>query len=121
MGNGEQLKYSEEKLFNSERLHQYDEDGQKGFLGYLIRNRNWEINNNTIIFPEIRTTEKIEKALSDYNISVLKDILYTKREALSAVTRLGTYNYEKILDKQIKEIEKNEDNKKVKRKDERIL
>ena len=32
-----ELKFDVKRLFNYEKLHEYDEDGQKGFLGYLIR------------------------------------------------------------------------------------
>ena len=60
MKNVNLLTYDNEKLFNSERLHQYDTDGQKGFLGYLIRNEKWNIENNKIVFPEINSNEKIE-------------------------------------------------------------
>lgn len=33
MKKGDTLRYNEKKLFNSEELKQYDEDGQKDFLG----------------------------------------------------------------------------------------
>lgn len=45
------LKFDESNLFNNNILHQYDEDGQKGFLGYLLRDNRWQITENKIVFP----------------------------------------------------------------------
>ncbi len=33
------LTYDTRNLFNSNLLQQYDSDGQKGFLGYLLRHK----------------------------------------------------------------------------------
>ena len=60
------LKFNEKELFNSEILHQYDEDGQLGFLGYLLRYKQWKILDNNIIFPEIKKQAEIEKTLWEY-------------------------------------------------------
>ena len=102
------LTFDEKSLFNNEKLQQYDKDGQIGFLGYLIRYENWKITNNKIVFPEIKSEEEIERALADYNASVIKNTLNIKRQALSDVTRFGTYDYERILDRKLEEIEKSE-------------
>ena len=107
------LKLDENNLFNKERLQQYDRDGQIGFLGYLIRHRKWKIADNNIVFPYIKSTEEIEKVLSDYNTSAIKDVLNIQRQALSDVIRFGTYNYEQILDRKLEEVEEREDNKNI--------
>ena len=44
-----ELKFDVKRLFNYEKLHEYDEDGQKGFLGYLIREEQWKIENDRIV------------------------------------------------------------------------
>ena len=38
-----ELKFNVEQLFNYAKLHEYDEDGQKGFLGTLIREEQLKI------------------------------------------------------------------------------
>lgn len=115
------LTFDEKSLFNNEKLQQYDKDGQIGFLGYLIRYENWKITNNKIVFPEIKSEEEIERALADYNASVIKNTLNIKRQALSDVTRFGTYDYERILDRKLEEIEKSEDKKKTRNRDDRTF
>lgn len=70
------LKFNDKELFSNKILHQYDEDGQKGFLGFLLRYKQWEIVNNNIIFPNIKTQQEIVNLLGEYEYD--EKIQYTK-------------------------------------------
>ena len=61
-----ELKFDVKRLFNYEKLHEYDEDGQKGFLGYLIREEQWKIENDRIVFPNIVNVEQIKNLLDKF-------------------------------------------------------
>ena len=43
MNEVESLKFNDKELFNYKSLQQYDEEGQKLFLGYLIIKELWKI------------------------------------------------------------------------------
>ena len=60
------LTFDEKELFNDRILQQYDEDGQKGVLGYLLRYKQWKIENNKIVFPDIKTRLQIFYLLREY-------------------------------------------------------
>ena len=47
------LEFDNINLFNYDLLHQYDPDGQKGFLGYLMRYKQWNIEENKIILKRV--------------------------------------------------------------------
>lgn len=103
------LKFDDKELFNNKMLHQYDADGQKGFLGYLIRYKQWIIDSNKIIFPEIiNSKEKIEKLLTEYNVEILKNNLVIKKLILDDVSAFGVERLEQTIEEESKKIEKRE-------------
>lgn len=102
------LKFSENELFNKDILKQYDEDGQKGFLGYLFRNYNWSIIDNQIVFPEIQTDEEIEDLLEEYDTDIKRNNLNIKKDILDKVWVLGFAKTKDMIDAEIKEFEKRE-------------
>ncbi len=102
------LKFDENNLFNSEILHQYDSDGQLGFMGYLLRNEKWKIVDNQIIFPEIQTEEKIQESIERYDLNLKKQLLQVKREVINLVFVLGYAETKTKLDKERDEIESKE-------------
>ena len=114
-----ELKFDVKRLFNYEKLHEYDEDGQKGFLGYLIREEQWKIENDRIVFPNIVNVEQIKNLLDKFNDSILRAILIVKQGVIDQIYLYGTEEFRKQIDKQIDEIDKKY--KKSRNKDSRIL
>ena len=102
------LKFDDKELFNNEILHQYDEDGQKGFLGYLLRYKQWTISSNKIIFPDINSKEKIEKLLAEYNTETMKNNIIVRKQVLRDVSVFGVERLEQMIKEESKEIEKRE-------------
>ena len=100
------LKFNCNKLFNNERLHEYDEDGQKGFLGYLLRHNEWKIILNEIVFPNVDTMEKVENLIEEYNNEVRRENIQAKQQVLLDVSVWGVEEIRKRLDDQLKETEK---------------
>ena len=92
------LKFDEKNLFNKDILHQYDEDGQKGFLGYLLRKNSWRISNNQIVFPDIKSNEKIKNLLKDYDTDIKKNNLIIKKDTLDKVMVLGFSRVKDFVD-----------------------
>lgn len=116
MKNNEALKYEQEKLFNSENLQQYDEEGQKYFLSYLLRKGyNLEIKDSAIIFVDISSEDKIRDIIKQYNNEVMRENLKTKMEAIRDITVIGMEDYRKFLEKKMKELEKENTKNKDKR------
>ena len=108
------LKFDTKKLFNSSRLQQYDEDGQKGFLGYLIKNEKMEIKNNSIVFPDITTEDKIEEKIKAYNVDTRKFIIKNNLQAFFVANIVGSETYQKDLEKEFNELNKNQVNEQIK-------
>ena len=62
------LKFTRENLFNSETLQQYDEEGQKIFLSYMLyKGYDFEIKKNEIIFTGIVSEKQVESVIKRYN------------------------------------------------------
>ena len=114
-----ELKFDVEQLFNYKRLHEYDEDGQKGFLGYLIREEQWKIENDSIVFPNIVNEEQIESLLNKFNDSILRANLVVKQGVINQIYLYGAEEFRKQLDKQIEEIDNKY--KKSKNKEDRTI
>ena len=79
------LKFTRENLFNSETLQQYDEEGQKIFLSYMLyKGYDFEIKKNEIIFTGIVSEKQVESVIKRYNkesqISDLKNKKYIADE-----------------------------------------
>lgn len=102
------LKFDDKELFNNKILHQYDEDGQKGFLGYLLRYKQWTISSNKIIFPDINSKQKIEKLLVEYNTEIIKENIIVRKQLLMDVSVFGVKKLERMIEEESKEIEKRE-------------
>lgn len=112
MKENENLKFNEEKLFNSESLQQYDEEGQKYFLGYLFRKGyKFQIIDKEIIFIDITSEKKVNEIIEHYNNDVRIDNLNVKREAIRAIRVMGTEEYSKSIEKKLRELKKRENEK----------
>lgn len=102
------LSFDEKELFNNKLTQQYDEDGQKGFLGYLLRYKQWKLNENKIVFPDVKTNEQVNELLKEYNRETLKDYLKIQRGILDKVAIFGVTNLEQMIKKKYAEIIKEE-------------
>lgn len=106
MKEGEFLKYNEEKLFNSEYLKQYDSEGQRYFLAYLLKeNYSLQIRNNEIIFTDISSEDMVSRIAKKYDNDTKKQVLKTKMEAVRDIEIIGITDYTKSLNKQMKELD----------------
>lgn len=103
------LKFDNINLFNYDLLHQYDPDGQKGFLGYLIRYKQWNIEENKITFPEIKQKEQIEKILREYDNTIKKGYLRIEKVTLEKASALGIEKCMRLIKEETEQIE----NKKI--------
>jgi len=102
------LTFDEKELFNNEILQQYDNDGQRGFAGYLIRHEKWTVEGGEIVFPDINSKEKIQKLLKDYDTDVKKYSLQIMRQDLNDVSVFGIDGLERKIERINKEIKENE-------------
>lgn len=100
------LKYDEINSFNNEIIKQYDSDGQKGFLGYLLRYKKWKIVGNEIIFPEIKSNAQIKKVLKEYNLDSQKYCNQIQRRTLGDVSIFGLARLEHMLQADKEKFEK---------------
>lgn len=55
------LKFSQEGLFNSTILQQIDEQTQRFLLGVIMLNESWKIEDNSIVFSNIRTEKQVKE------------------------------------------------------------
>ena len=99
------LEFDNINLFNYDLLHQYDPDGQKGFLGYLMRYKQWNIEENKIIFPEIRQKEQIETILREYDNAVKKEYLRNEKTTLEKASALGIEKCMQLIKEETEQIE----------------
>ena len=99
------LKFSKEKLFNNKLLRQYDENGQLGFLGYLLRYKQWNIVDNNIVFPEIKGKEQISNTLKEYENNIKMEITKIRQETLRNASSLGIEFCEKLEESRLKHIQ----------------
>lgn len=113
------LSFNENSLFNSEILHQYDNDGQKGFLGYLLRYKQWKIVDNNIIFPNIKTRQQIYSSLKEYEYDEKIQNTKIRQTVIRTVKYFGVEFCEKQEENRLlrfeskrKAIEKNEKKRK---------
>lgn len=68
MKDNQVLEYHEKQQFSSESLQQYDNEGQRYFLAYLLRKGyNLEIKESKIIFKDITSEEKVKEMIEHYN------------------------------------------------------
>lgn len=102
------LRYDEINLFNNDIIKQYDNDGQKGFLGYLLRYKKWKVVGNEIVFPDIKNNIQIKKLLKEYNLDSQKYCNQIQRRTLQDVSIFGLARLEHMLQMEQEKIEKNQ-------------
>lgn len=105
MNNEKILKFNDKGLFNYEILHQYDEEGQKMFLGYLIISELWEIQKNNIVFPCIKTKQEVQKAIEQYNETTMRANLIIKQKVIDDIYFLGKETFRKQVNETLNKLD----------------
>lgn len=121
MENEKPLVFEVDKLFNNNILQRYDEDGQIGFLKYLLTKDNWKIENNKIIFNEINTDEKVNEEIEKFDIYIRKRNYQIQKTMLEKAMVLGIFKTQELLDEERKVIVKKEEKLKYKNRKEKEL
>lgn len=106
MNEDNSLKFDVNTLFNCTFLQAYDEDGQKGFLGYLIRSQSWCIRDNQIVFPAIKTEKLVETLMHSYNDDVLRTNIMIKKDAIDKIRVFGISGYNNVLNEDLEKLNK---------------
>lgn len=106
MNKDNSLKFDVNTLFNCTFLQTYDEDGQKGFLGYLIRSQSWCIRDNQIVFPAIKTEKMVETLMHSYNDDVLRTNIMIKKDAIDKIRVFGILGYNNMLNEDLEKLNK---------------
>ena len=99
LGN-DRLEFDSQNLFNSNKLQQYDKDGQLGFLGYLLRDEKFKIENNKIIFKGIKTEDDVERKIDKFDTETVDNSMI-----------VGLSEYKKRLEQTYKELYANKSSK----------
>lgn len=107
--------FSDKNLFSSSKLWEYDEEGQKFFLAYLMKSEEWHIENNTIVFKDL-TSYNIDRKLQEYNDYCKKEMLRHQKAILDYVKITSVDFCEKSIEKQLEEIKEREE--RLRKKDE---
>ena len=100
------LKFTRENLFNSETLQQYDEEGQKIFLSYMLyKGYDFEIKKNEIIFTGIVSEKQVESVIKRYNKESQISDLKNKKYIADEIENVGVNEYKRNIDKKLKGFE----------------
>lgn len=100
------LKFTRENLFNSATLQQYDEEGQKIFLSYMLyKGYDFEIKKNEIIFTGIVSEKQIESVIKRYNKESQISDLKNKKYIADEIENVGVNEYKRNIDKKLKGFE----------------
>lgn len=105
------LTFDEKELFNSEILQQYDNDGQRGFLGYLIRHEKWTIEGGEIIFPEITKEEQIKEKIQAFDDYTKKGVLIAQKGIINEIYLFGGEEVRQKINKELQEIDNREESR----------
>lgn len=100
--------FSDKNLFSSSKLWEYDEEGQKFFLAYLMLSEEWHIESNTIVFKDL-TSYNIDRKLQEYNDYCKKEMLRYQKQILDYVKITSVDFCEKSIEKQLEEIKEREE------------
>lgn len=107
MKENEVLKYLQNGKFNSEILNQYDMEGQKYFLSYLLRKGyKFNIKNGQIEFKEITSENKIRDMIDKYNNESRIENLNIIKQSLRAIRIMGVEEYSQSLEKKLRSLKR---------------
>lgn len=109
MKDNQTLEYHEKQQFNSANLQQYDNEGQRFFLAYLLRKGyNLEIKESKMIFKDITSEEKIKEMIGHYNNESRIENLNIKRQSMREARVMGLEEYSQMVDKKLRSLNKKE-------------
>lgn len=83
--------FTNKGFINSEKLTQYDLDGQISILANLLKTQKWEITNNKIIFTELINENLVQKLLKLFETEFIINHEEQKNMAIDYCEALGTY------------------------------
>ena len=105
MKDNQTLEYHEKQQFNSENLQQYDNEGQRYFLAYLLKKGyNLEIKESKIIFKDITSEEKIKEVIEHYNNESRIENLNIKRQGIREARAIVLETYSQMIDKKLRSL-----------------
>ena len=102
------LQFDTEELFNYEELHYYDEDGQRGFLAYLIKTEEWKVIDNKIVFINVISEKEVHELIKKYDTEIMKENLRIKKGALETISMVGLIKFQDMIEEEKQKIEKRE-------------
>lgn len=70
--------FTDKGFTSSIYMQQYDLEGQIYILGYMLRKEKWKIENNKIIFPDVKSETQIKKIVKMNELD-LKDFYFDIR------------------------------------------
>ena len=108
--------YSDKNLFSSSKLWEYDEEGQKFFLAYLMKSEEWHIENNTIVFKDL-SSFNIDRKLQEYDYYCKKEMLKHQKQILDYAKITSIEFCENSIERQLENIKEREEQ--LKKKDEK--
>lgn len=109
MKDNQVLEYHEKQQFNSENLQQYDNEGQRYFLAYLLRkDYNLEIKESKLIFKDITSEEEVKEMIEHYNNESRIDNLNVKRQCIRETRIIGLEEYSQMVDKKLRSLNQKE-------------
>lgn len=109
MRENETLKYHESQQFNSENLKQYDTEGQKYFLGYLLRKGyDFNIKNGEIEFKDITSENKVKEVIEKYNNESMIENINIKKQSVRAIRVMGIEEYSQTIEKKLRSLKRKE-------------
>ena len=108
--------YSDKNLFSSSKLWDYDEEGQKFFLAYLMKSEEWHIENNTIVFKDL-SSFNIDRKLQEYDDYCKKEMLKHQKQILDYAKITSIEFCENSIERQLENIKEREEQ--LKKKDEK--
>lgn len=113
MKDNQTLEYHEKQQFNSENLQQYDNEGQRYFLAYLLKKGyNLEIKESKIIFKDITSEEKIKEVIEHYNNESRIENLNIKRQGIREARAMGLETYSQMVDKKLRSLNQKKNERK---------
>lgn len=105
MENNKTLKYHENQQFNSKNLQQYDIEGQKYFLCYLLRkNYNFKLKNGEIVFEDITSEDKVKEIIEKYNSESIIEHLCSEKETLRKARIVGLKEASQTVEKKLRKL-----------------
>lgn len=109
MRENETLKYHESQQFNSENLKQYDTEGQKYILGYLLRKGyDFNIKNGEIEFKDIKSENIVKEIIEKYSSESMIEDLNIKKQSVREIRVMGIEEYSQTIEKKLKSLKRKE-------------